>query len=109
LWAADHSEFHSLVCAVTDDLVGVVNFNIIFSNILVEPVGAPPACVPGSNSINFHFTPYFSSYSSFELEGDAGGVDKDDTCWNISSIRRSNCSRFLGSDEFIEFYDAVTA
>jgi len=43
LWAANHGEFHPLVHSVTDDLLGVDLLSNIACDLLVEPVGAPPA------------------------------------------------------------------
>jgi len=45
LWATDHGEFQSLVAALRDGLCGVQCGRTTYSHVLVEPVGAPPACI----------------------------------------------------------------
>lgn len=43
LWAADLCEFLSFVCSLRDGLLCVHNFGARSGDLLVEPVGAPPA------------------------------------------------------------------
>jgi len=63
LWAADHGEFCPLVHSVTDDLLGVELLSSTACDLLVEPVGAPPAGICCLCIINLHGAPSFSCNS----------------------------------------------
>ena len=77
LWATDLGELLSLVLVIWDELLGVQDEDTGSFDFLVESVGAPPAGVGSSCSIDLRDTECYSTSRSSvcALCGDASGLD----------------------------------